>query len=43
MKHIKLEEDNKLVNFNFVSLLASVSVELAIQIATDVLFEDDTF
>lgn len=42
MKHVKLEEDNKLVNFNVVSLLASVSVELAIRIATDVLFEDDT-
>ncbi|XP_068704205.1 uncharacterized protein [Montipora foliosa] len=42
IKHIKVEEDDELVSFDIVSLFTSIPVELAIQVATDVLCKDDT-
>ena len=42
IKHVKLEEDDEMVSFNAVSLFTSIPVELAIQVATDVLSKDDT-
>ena len=41
MQHVKLEEDDELVSFNVVSLFTSIPVNLAIQVATDVLSKDD--
>ena len=42
IKHVKLEEDDELVSFDVVSLFTSIPVELAIQVATDVLSKEDT-
>ena len=42
LEHVKLEEDDELVSFDAVSLFTSIPVELAIQVATDVLSKNDT-
>ena len=42
IKHVKLEDDDELVSFDVVSLFTSIPVELAIQVATDVLSKEDT-
>ena len=42
MEHIQLRESNELVSFEVVSLFTSIPVELAIQVATDGLCNDDT-
>ena len=42
MKHVKLEEGDKLLSFDVVSLFTSIPVELAIQVATNVLSYDAT-
>ena len=39
---IKHAEDDELVSFDVISLFTSIPVELAIQVATDVLSKDDT-
>jgi len=41
-KPVKLEHDDALVSFDVVSLFTSILVELAIQVATDVLSKYDT-
>ena len=42
MKNVKLEEGDELLFFDVVSLFTSIPVELAIQVATDVLSNDAT-
>ena len=42
MKNVKLEEGDELLSFDVVSLCTSIPVELAIQVATDVLSNDAT-
>ena len=42
MKNVKLEEGDELLSFDVVSLFTSIPVDLAIQVATDVLSNDET-
>ena len=42
MKNVKLEEGDELLSFDVVSLFISIPVDLAIQVATDVLSNDET-
>jgi len=42
MKNVSLKKDEELVSFDFVSLFTSIPVELAIQVAKDLLSNDDT-
>jgi len=42
MKNVKLEEGDELLSFDVVSLFTSIPVELAIQVATDVLSKNAT-
>ena len=42
MKNVKLEEGDELLSFDVVSLFTSIPVDLAIQVAADVLFNDET-
>ena len=42
MKNVKLEEGDELLSFDVVSLFTSIPVDLAIQVATDVLSNDGT-
>jgi len=42
MKNVSLKKDEELVSFDFVSLFTSIPVELAIQVAKDLLSNEDT-
>jgi len=42
MKNVKLEEGDELLSFDVVSLFTSIPVDLAIQVVTDVLSNDET-
>ena len=42
MKNVRLKEDDELLSFDVVSLFTSIPVGLAIQVATDVLSNDET-
>ncbi|XP_068674426.1 uncharacterized protein [Montipora foliosa] len=42
MKNVRLKEDDELLSFDVVSLFTSIPVDLAIQVATDVLSNDET-
>ena len=42
MKNVKLEEGDELLSFDVVSLFISIPVDLAIQVATEVLSDDET-
>ena len=42
MKNVKLEEGDELLSFDVVSLFTSIPVDLAIEVATDVLSNDET-
>ena len=42
MENVKLEEGDELLSFDVVSLFLSIPVDLAIQVATDVLCNDET-
>ena len=42
MKNVRLKEDDELLPFDVVSLFTSIPVDLAIQVATDVLSNDET-
>ena len=42
MKNVKLEEGDELLSFDVVSLFTSIPEDLAIQVATDVLSNDET-
>ncbi|XP_068674425.1 uncharacterized protein [Montipora foliosa] len=42
MKNVRLKEDDELLSFDVVSLFTSIPVDLAIQVVTDVLSNDET-